>query len=298
MKKINNIIEGITPNVYRCTIKKNATIVDTDKGCFVLKEKKGNNVKEIYDYLKSRSFEYYPELIKSDDSYNVYRYIDDIDTPIDQKAFDMMYILSLLHNKTTFFKEIDVDESKAIYEDLIEKIEDTNSHYTSLIDEIEKTIYMSPSQYMIARSISEIYGSLYYARMELDKWYELIKDKNKKRIVTLYNNNDIHHLIRNKDLYLINWENSKIENPIYDFYNFYRNHALDFDFEELLDRYEEQYPFLEEEKKLLFIMISIPEKIIFTNNEFQNCKNTKNVIDYIYKTGTLILPKKELETAE
>ena len=284
--------------MYRCTIKKKATIVDTDKGCFVLKERTGNNIKDVYDYLKSRSFEYYPGLIKFDDRYNVYEYIEDINTPIDQKAFDMMYILSLLHNKTTFFKELDIDEYKALYEDLTNKVEEVNSYYTNLINGIERTVYMSPSQYLIARSISEIYGALYYSKTELDNWYELVKDNNKKRIVTLYNNNDINHLIRNESLYLINWENSKIENPIYDMYDFYKKYALDFDFLDLLDYYEQQYPLLEEEKKLLFIMISIPEKVIFTDNEFENCKSAKNIVDYVFKTGSLILPKKEFETTE
>lgn len=296
MRKINSILQEPTLNMYRYTIKNNATIVDTDKGCFVFKKKNGNDVSEIYDYLKSRNFEYYPKLVRTDELYNVYEYIEDTNMPYDQKALDMVYLLSLLHNKTTYYKEMDADEYKELYEKLLYDIENINSYYTNLITMIEKEIYMSPSQYLIARNISKIYASLYYARIEIDNWYELIKNKNRKRIVTIYNNNDIDHLLRNKDLYLINWEKSKMDIPIYDFYYFYRKHALEFDFNDLLKVYEENYPFLEEEKKLLFILMSIPDIVTIKENEFDNCRNVKEIIDYIYKTETLIFPKEESTT--
>lgn len=293
LKRINNIFSDSTPNMYRYTIKNKATIVDTDRGCFVLKEKKGNDINVVYDYLKSRSFEYYPRLIKSDDNYNVYEYIEDAYTPEDQRALDMMHILSLLHNKTTFYKEMDKDEYKEVYEELTKQIDDTESYYTDLINSIERKVYMSPSEYLLARNISKIYGALHYSKSELDNWYELIKSKNKKRLVTLYNNNDISHLIRNKELYLINWENSRIDIPIYDFYNFYKRHALDFDCIDLLNSYEKEYPLLEEEKRLLFIMLSIPESHIPSESEFDSCKNIKNIIDYTYKTERLIFPEEK-----
>ncbi len=295
-KKINNFFEDPTPNVYRCTIKNKVNIIDTDRGCFVFKEKKGNNIDNIYNYLKSRSFDYYPKLLKTNDTYNIYEYIENIDTPNEQKALDMIYILSMLHNKTTFYKEVDSDEYKIIYENLLYEIESINNYYNNVIEDIEKTIYMSPSQYLIARNISQIYLSLYYSRTELDKWYEQIKEKNKKRVVTLYNNLDIDHLIRNKDLYLVGWEKSKIDIPIYDFCNFYKKYALDFEFFDLLKEYENRYPLLADEKKLLFILINIPERMIFTNDEFENCKKAKNIVDYIYKTEKLIFSEKENNT--
>ena len=73
-----------------------------------------------------------------------------------------------------------------------------------------------------------------------------------------------------------------------DLYNFYMRYALNFDFDDLFNYYESKYPLLKEEKLLLYILISIPNDIHFTNNEIENCKNCKNMIDRIYKTEVLI----------
>ena len=295
MKKINNILNNEEINTYRYTIKSKAVIVDTDKGKFVLKENnhKNNNIEDIYLYLKSRNFDYYPKLLKKEDRYNVYEYVEGIKMPYDQKVLDMVFLLTLLHNKTTYYKEVDIYEYKEIYEKTMKEIEDVYSHYNNLMNNIEKEIYMSPSYYLIARNISKVFASLQYSKNEIDNWYELVKNKNRQRRVTLYNNVDVDHLIRNDNLYLINWEKSKEDIPIYDFYSLYKKYALDFDFNELLKIYEEKYPFLEEEKKLLFIKMCIPDKIEFNKNELYNCIRAKEIIDYIYKTETLLFPHEE-----
>ena len=42
--------------------------------------------------------------------------------------------------------------------------------------------------------------------------------------------------------------------------------------------------------KLFFILISIPDKIEFTNNEFDNCKRVDKMLDYLYKTDNIVSP--------
>ena len=66
--------------------------------------------------------------------------------------------------------------------------------------------------------ISKIFGSLEYAKREINEWYDLVKTKGKKRVVTLYNNIDLNHIIRNKELYLLSWDKAKTGIPIYDLY--------------------------------------------------------------------------------
>ena len=153
---------------------------------------------------------------------------------------------------------------------------------------IETHVFMSPSEYLIARNISKIIGALNYSKKSIEEWYDAVKTIAKKRVVLLYNNIDINHVIRDKDLYLINWENSTHGIPIYDLYKFYMKYALYFDFEDLFNYYESKYPLLDEEKKLFYVLISIPEIIKFTNDEINNCRNSKNMIDMIYKTEVLI----------
>lgn len=291
MNNINKIINKYACVPRRYTIKNDVTIIDTDGGPFVFKKKKrNNNVQEIYRYLKSRGFDYFPKLIASDEEYDVYEYLEDVDTPREQKAQDIIYLLSQLHNQTTYYKEMDIDEYKEIYEEVSYKLNNVNSYYNDLMSTIERKVYMSPSEYHLARNVSILYAILKRSQKELEDWYDMIKENPKKRMVAVHNNLDISHLIRNNNLYLLSWDKAKMDMPIYDLYQFYRHNALDYDFNELFNIYESAYPLQDEEKKLLYILISIPEKVEINNTEFQNCRKVRQVIDYIYKTVVLTEP--------
>ncbi|MEG2322643.1 MAG: hypothetical protein RSB71_04105 [Bacilli bacterium] len=289
MKKINEILKKYDIKPYRYTTSGKATIVDTPVGRFVIKEKKRNN--EIFKYLNSRSFNYYPKVINDMlDDYEITMYVDDIAYPKEQKMMDLITLTSLLHNKTTHYKEIDFDDYKKIYEDLLNNIEYLTSYYNDIITIIETHVYMSPSEYILARNINKIYASLNFCKKEIEKWYLLVKDKTKQRSVVLHNNLDLSHFIKNEKAYLISWDKTKIGMPIFDLYILYKRHALDYDFTEILKNYETSYPLQEDEKKLFFILIAMPPKIDFNSNEYKMTKKISEEIDLIYKTEKLISP--------
>lgn len=261
-------------------------VVDTNIGKKVIKQKSNN---DIYTYLESRNFTYFPNVIE-DDKYEILDYEEEIETPNDQKMLDMVRLIALLHNKTTYYKEVVEDDYKKIYEDINNNIDYLNSYYTDIITIIESKEYMSPSEYLLARGISKIFNSLNYSKYEINKWYEIVKEKRKQRYVVLHNNLDLSHFIRNKGAYLISWEKSKIDIPIFDFYKLYKKNCLDYDFSSLLKEYEKDYPLLNEERKLLFILISLPDKIEFDYTEYEMCKKISKLLDYLYKTDNLISP--------
>ena len=293
MKQFKNILNRNDLKVSKYTIKGKTTIVQTPLGQFALKKNKGDN---IYKYLSSRNFDYFPKIIDEDKDNIMFEYLEDINYDDSQKAFDIIHLIALLHSKTTYYKEIDYDEYKNIYENLKQKINYLNNYYLDIINIIESKIYMSPSEYLISRNISKIFSCIYYCNNELENWYELIKNKKRKRVVTLHNNLKLENLIKNKNIYLISWENSKIDLPIYDFVNFYNMYALDFDFTILLEEYERIFPLLQEEKILLNILISIPDKIQINNNQYEMVKKVRKLLDKIYKTEALLTPKEEETT--
>lgn len=284
MKEINELIRDYKPNGYKKL--GNAILVNTKEDKLIIKKKTSNN--NIYEYLNSRSFRYYPRIIDENNNYRVTEYVEEIDYPEDQKIIDMINLVSLLHNKTTFYKELDEDDYKKIYEDIQGNIEYLNSYYIDIITIIESKVYMSPSEYLLARNISKLFASLNYCKNELDKWLEIIESKKKQRFVVLHNNLNLEHYIRNDNSYLISWDKSKIDIPIFDLYKLYKKYALLFDFETILKEYEKNYPLLKEEILLLFILISLPDKIEFINNEYENTKIVSKKIDMIYKTEKLI----------
>ena len=287
MKRIKEVF-GEDCKVENVRKKGSCIIATIDDRKYVVKNKKNKEISNIYDYLSSRNFEYYPKLISETDKYNVYEYIEEIENPIEQKAYDMMNLLSLLHNKTTYYKEMDIDEYKEVFESINLKIDSRINYYNNLINKIETSMFISPSEYLIARNISKIFGALYYSKERINEWYDLVKTKGKKRVVTLYNNIDLNHIIRNKDIYLLSWDKSIVDIPIYDLYNFYINYSNILEFKNLLKHYEERYPLLEEEKMLFNILISIPDELEICKCEIDNCKAAKRMIDSLYKSEIII----------
>ena len=87
-------------------------------------------------------------VIKSNNEYNAFEYINEVNNPMEQKAFDMVNLLSMLHNKTTFYKEMDKDEYKELFENIQNRINEVAYYYINLINMIETKIFMSPSEYL------------------------------------------------------------------------------------------------------------------------------------------------------
>ena len=107
----------------KITIKKSVKIVNEDgNNCYVIKNKR-NSLDNTYNYLLSRSFDYFPDVIESGDKYYKYKYIEDTIEPREQKITDMVNLVTLLHSKTTFYKEVDIDNYR-------------RTHYNSGLEEL------------------------------------------------------------------------------------------------------------------------------------------------------------------
>ena len=295
--EINKILKskGLIARSYKKQGK--ITIIETNDGKYIYKEGKLNP--QILNYLKSRSFDYLPFFLNNEnDPYQLETYIESLDIPDEQKILDLIRLIALLHSKTTHYKEIDLDYYEQIYDDLDNNLNYLYLYYTDLITLIETKVYMSPSEQLLARNISKIYDTIDRTKQRLDKWHTNIKEKRKQRRVVLHNNLKLEHFLESSSPYLISWDKAKIGSPVFDLYKLYQNHALDFDFETLLNEYEKNYPLKKDEKELLFILISLPDLINFQNTEYQNCKEISKMLDKLYKTENLISPKEPKNSAK
>ena len=261
-------------------VKNNNVFIIDDK--YVVKENKN---KDIYHYLDDRSFKYYPKIVnKVDDDYLITEYIKEEDTTDRTKIEDMIDLTALLHNKTTFYKKVDVADKKEIYEDTMKKINDIFKYYDSYMVDIESKEIYSPSEYLLAVNISIIFSSLYKAKERLDSWYENIKDKDKVRYVINHNNLDISHFIKSDNKYLTSWDKASIGLPIYDLYNLFTKKMYDYDL--ILDSYTSSYPLLDYEKELLLIFLLIPHKIE-KEDEYDKVVEIVNIVDKLVKFNDL-----------
>lgn len=279
---------GLKPRAYYK--KKSAIIIDTKDHRLVLK-KKSNNTSETFKYLKSRNYNYFPNRYDDfNDNYEIWEYQEDYKIPDEEKIKDLVNMLSLLHLKTTNYKKITEDDVTEKYENIKSQIEDLKEYYEYLHQRIEKDIYMSPSGYHLIRNISKIYALLIFCDENNDNWYELAKKELKEREVLIYNNVDLNHLITNERNYLISWDKAKKSSPIDELVALYKKYYNQYDFETLFKQYEHSYPLTQEEKILFFLLISLPEKIEFTEDEYENTKAVNTLLSYIYKTDAFISP--------
>lgn len=280
----------------KITLKNKVRIIDSGKEQFVIKRRE-KSLEDLYKYLKSRSFNYYPELLYQTANYDIYRYIEDINIPLEERAEDMIKLVTLLHGKTTFYKEIDDDTYKELYENIIEQLDYLFNYYNDIAEVIEKEEYMSPSHYYFIRNISKVFAAINYCRYHIDKWYDIIKEKKRIRVVNLHNNLNLEHYLLDGDKpYFISWRLSKRDIPIYDIIKLYKQYYKELDFCELLRKYEMHYPMLKEEKELFFVLISIPDKLDFNSGEYHMCKKVQNFYDYLTCSEKLIddyLPKEK-----
>lgn len=286
MNKSLEILKAIY-KPYRYTIKGKTTILETTSGDFIIKPK-NKDMNELYNYLTNRGFMNFPKIIDaSRDEVNVFEYVEDTKLPKEQKCEDLIELIASLHNKTSYFKEVSSDKFKTIYEDIKSNINYLTNYYNTLYEIGFNEDYQSPSNYLFLRNYYKLDASLKYVEKELDEWYSLVTSENKIRVATLHNNLELNHLRDNK---LISWDNYIIDTPVIDIVKLYKKEWNNIEFSEILSRYMYKFPLLDYEKKLLFILMTLPLESKKSNNEFERCQNVSNLIDYIFKTEELIRP--------
>lgn len=271
----------------KITIKGNVRIIDTGENKLVIK-KRNRDLDDVFLYLHSRAFDYFPDVLYKSECYDVYEYVSDVDLPREERAMDIIKLVSMLHSKTTFYREIDEDYYKEIYEKVLENVEYLSNYYDDMASVIEKDEFMSPASYLFIRNVTKVFQALNYCKVSIEKWYDILSKKKRIRIVNIHNNLQLDHYLVGDRPMLISWDNSKRDMPIYDLLNLYKGYYDQFDFCDLLRNYELHYPFLLEEKILFFCLISIPDKLIFDECEYDMCGRVKKFYNYLNVSEVLI----------
>lgn len=286
-----NSIEILTKiyKPYKVSVKGKSKIFNCTCGNYVIKDKCNKDIKELYKYLNSRSFQYFPKLVEDNRSdVNVFEYVEDASIDSEQKLYDMIKLVSLLHNKTSFYKEITKDKIKDIYESLLGRVVFLEESLNKLIYETEDELFVSPSMNLLLNNSTKIFESFTFLKNEIEEWYKLSESDNKTRVVLVHNNLDLDHYIKNENDYLISWDSYIIDTPVIDIVKLYKKIYLLMDFTEPLKIYLNEFELLDKEKKLLYIMLVMPDELILGSDEVKNVYNVRKYLDYIFKTENLI----------
>lgn len=288
---MNNSIDILTKiyKPYKVSIKGKSRIFECSSGKYVIKEKCKKDIRELYKYLNSRSFGYFPKLISDNrDEINVFEYIEDASIDEEQKLYDLINVISLLHNKTSYYKEVTNDKIKSIYEELLGRVLFMEEYFNKIIFDIEDNVFISPSGNLLLINSSKLFEAMTFLKNEIEEWYKISIDNTKMRVCLVHNNLELDHYIKNNDDYLISWDNYIIDSPIIDIVKLYKSVYLNMDFSESLRLYMEKFPLSDSEKKLLFIMLVMPDEINLSSDEVKNVYIVRKYLDYVFKTENLI----------
>ena len=261
-------------------------IIDTDKGKYVYKK---NNNSEIYKYLTSRGFSFFPASINSSNTnFEIVNYIDDQNVSQEQRLNDLIHITGFLHHKTSFQKEIEVEELKKMYEDMQNNANYLMNYYHDLNNYIDNITFMSPSEYLLISNINLIYYLLSFVKVESENWYKEVNKTEGIRYSMNHGNLKLSHLIEGNNILLISWNKAHIDIPIKDLIKLYQDNYNLLDLEDFIKEYEKENHLNYNEKLYLLLKLSIPKRIEFSKNTYLDTYNISKYIDYLRKIVVIV----------
>lgn len=278
---MNRILNKLQINPKKIKIKNKIRIIEDEHNKFVLKENKKRK-EDIYKYLESRNFNNFPRVFTTEqDNYDVLEYINEVNILEEQKLTDMIYLLTILHTKTTFYKEVDLDEIKKIYEDQVNYLNYLSSYYNDINSVIENETYMSPNNYLLIRNITSIYTIINIGYEYINKWYDEVNTRKTLRYTLNHNNLKSSHLLEdNNNIYFINWKYSDFGFNVNDLYNLYLNNYENIELDTIINLYDSKYKL--ENYEYYYLIASLCNiKKIELNNNLNGIKETYLLLEYI-----------------
>lgn len=268
----------------KISLKGKAKILEEGDTKYVIKPK-NKSVKDLFEYLDSRNYSSHPKIIDESDKEVKYEYVDGNKN---NSLKSLAKHISNLHSSTTYYKDVSTSKYKNIYNKLIDNVDYLKDFYQRKIMEIDNERYMSPSSYLLARNYSLFNSNLIFIEKEINKWYNLVKDKTKERVAVVHNNLKKDNLLVGSEEVLTGWDKFIVDTPVLDLYKLYKNEYLDSDFEEMMTSYLEEYKLNKEEICLFTFLISMPPSLKIKGSELEKVKEVKSIVDYLNRTNKLI----------
>ncbi|MBQ8892615.1 MAG: hypothetical protein IJ068_07130 [Bacilli bacterium] len=286
MNNLKELSNKYTFKVNKIEYKNKVIIIDTNTGKYVYKD---NNNYKTYEYLMKRGFSYFPKPINSEDTpYEIVPFINEQDVDREQKANDLINIVSFLHQKTFSFKEMDLDELKKMYEKMQDDANYLMSYYSDINEIIDNTTFMSPAMYLLVRNIDLFYYLITFIKIESTTWYNEIKNKKNIRYVMLHNNLDSSHLLENNSSYLISWDKAHIGLSYIDLRKILEDNYYYLDIEDVLEDYVKNNKLSSNEQLFLLLNLAMVKKFELSNDVYLDCYKLNNYIGYLRKIALIV----------
>ncbi|MFS0822519.1 spore coat protein YsxE [Bacillus sp. 1P02SD] len=201
-----------------------------------------------------------------------------------------------------FFKEIarihlttvskqQINEENEItghYETIIKKWEERNQFLERLVVEAEAKWYMSPFELQFCTYFYETSLASSFARTQLEKWHEIMKEsKSFRNALTLNNLSESHFLYDDSGKgYLSNFEKAGFASPTNDLVSLYFRILKTYpmlctDCLEWFEAYQSRFPLREEEFYLFLSHLTFPEPIYRCVRNYSERKQNKSEREHV-----------------
>lgn len=259
-------------------------IIISNNNKVICKKKCNKDITQLFNYLKSKD---YNNIIESSylNGYLIRDYISEIDITKEERIHELLYLITMLHIKTTHYKNYSLNDIKLFYEKTTDEILKIKKYYIDIVDKNDIYLFLKPSINLLIRNISLILISLDNSKYFLDKWYEIVKNKQRKRVVVNHNNLKLTNMLVSDHSYLINFDNYIIDYPIYDLVSLFKNNYKYIDMIDSFNDYLSKYNLFNEEKYLFLSLLLKINKLDFNENEIINTRYINNLINYLEKVS-------------
>lgn len=293
---MNDVEKLLNTHINTVTTKNNYKIINTDNGKYIVKEH--CDLSKIYTFLDNHNVSFYNKPIVSNEKYDIFPFVEEINTNKSMKANDLIILLATVHKKTCFYKDINSKRILMFYEKTKKQLNYLSFYYEKLSDYFEEYIYYLPSVNYYLYNSSTIFYSINLCNKLLKKYYDLSTNIHSERNVIVNNNISLNNYYKSNIDIIDDWSKSSYDIPINDLVFFFKNNPQ---YINLIDVYESIFQLTTLERLELIISLLTPDKISFKDYELKNTINIKNLITRLNNTISIYLEneqenKKEQET--
>ena len=287
--KINGMIR-LSSRVYK---------VKCDNGQYIVKIVEDLKMKQILEYIDSLSIDcfvdvYYNKnkevLTKYEDQYfYVMPFVDIKQTTLKEYKLKFYFeILAYLHMKSFYYIKVNQDYFETLKKDILSIIHERQNYYEKMIENYEKILFRSPSQWMILLNYYRIYESMNEAMRYLQQYIDETQNHTQVRVSLVYKNFSYDHVVL-KQRKLLSIDHISIDLPIYDLFNMYQKIPdILFDLDCFSIHYFSKIELLKEEKILLCALMHIVPIVYFGEDEVENIIKLSRLFYYIDSINSFI----------
>jgi spore coat protein YsxE len=203
----------------------------------------------------------------------------------DKKTLEQFYhTIGQIHAKTRQVQTVDTSAFLPGFKEYASYCSNIQQSLLAYVEHFEKNRYMSPFELSVCTHFRDLDFSLMEIKRRLEQLMEIEDNTIPWNISLCHSNLQFSHMLRTRQLHLINWEKSRYDNAAMDLAAFFKNEMKKFDAPtedaiDLFNNYMKENELTKSELYLLSIYLLDPAPYITLVEEYAKRKSGKPLIE-------------------